>query len=310
MTLKSILVAGATGYMCVYPFFSPDPANHPWLRDIEITALVRKKSEAEVIEASGVKTIICASYDDAARLETIGQDFDIIIQAGHNDARTAIPLIRGLSARKAKCAIPVHFLHVTGASNISDRPLTQHYTETRVLSDQESIYHYMKYRESIESYGQRKSDIMTIEAGKQYSVSTYTVMAPTIFGIGSGEFRRYTTQLFSHREYSQRLADVSHEMGYLDSPTVREAGLDEVAKGFTNGNRLIAELSYGANALMTSELGPALGWVPKYLNEAWEASFMTELKGFLRDRPELIQMPPDYDIQKPARFSLEESVVG
>ena len=166
----------------------------------------------------------------------------------------------------------------------------------------------MKYRESIESYGQRNSDVLTIEAGKQYSVPTYTVVAPTIFGIGSGEFRRYTTQLpaminnmlntgeclvigsgetrwarihvedlaslflclcchvlhgtkipsgeqgiynaeagsFTHREYSQRLADAGHEMGYLESPTVREAGLDEVAKGFTNGNRLIAELSYGA----------------------------------------------------------------
>lgn len=53
----------------------------------------------------------------------------------------------------------------------------------------------MKYRESIESYGQRNSDVLTIEAGKQYSVPTYTVVAPTIFGIGSGEFRRYTTQL-------------------------------------------------------------------------------------------------------------------
>lgn len=66
--------------------------------------------------------------------------------------------------------------------------------------------------------------------------------------IPSGEQGIYNAEAgsFTHREYSQRLADAGHEMGYLESPTVREAGLDKVAKGFTNGNRLIAELSYGA----------------------------------------------------------------
>lgn len=56
---------------------------------------------------------------------------------------------------------------------------------------------------------------------------------------------------------------------------------------------------------MKSELGPVLGWVPEYLDDAWDDSFEIELQGFMRDRPTLLQMPPDYDVHKPARFSLE-----
>lgn len=210
--------------------------------------------------------------------------------------------------RRTKLGNPVHYLHVTGASNISDRPQTQGYVETRTLSDREGISHYLKYRESIEKWIQRTADIVIVETGQQLDVSTYIAMAPTIFGIGSGKFKRYTTQLpamiknmldtgsclvlgdgktqwgrvhvedigtflmclcrnvlqgkkipsgdqgiyfvetgrFTHREFSQRLANVGYKMGFVSSPTVTEASLDEVAKGFTNGNRLIAELSYGA----------------------------------------------------------------
>jgi nucleoside-diphosphate-sugar epimerase len=36
---------------------------------------------------------------------------------------------------------------------------------------------------------------MTVEARQKSNVPTYTFMAPTIFGISSGKFRRYTTQL-------------------------------------------------------------------------------------------------------------------
>jgi nucleoside-diphosphate-sugar epimerase len=216
--------------------------------------------------------------------------------------------MKGLSARRAKLGSPVHYFHITGASNISDRPQTQGYTETRTLSDQESIYHYMKYRESIEKWVQRTSDIVVVETGQRLDVSTHIVMAPTVFGIGSGKFKRYTTQLpamiknmldtgsclvlgdgrtrwgrihvgdigtflmclcsnilkgqkipsgkqgvyfvetgqFTHLEFSQRLADAGHKLGLISLPTVTKASLDEVAKGFTNGNRLIAELSYGA----------------------------------------------------------------
>lgn len=64
----------------------------------------------------------------------------------------------------------------------------------------------------------------------------------------SGQQGVYITEtgLSTHMNYSQHLADAGHKLGYLTFPTVMKASLDEVAKGFTNGNRLVAELSYGA----------------------------------------------------------------
>lgn len=66
--------------------------------------------------------------------------------------------------------------------------------------------------------------------------------------IPSGEKGIYFAEagLCTHKEYSQRLADAGYKLGCLSSPTITEATLDQVAKGFTNGNLLIAELSYGA----------------------------------------------------------------
>lgn len=240
-------------------------------------------------------------------------DRTVIIHAGGGAyIQTAVALMKGLSARHARLGCPVHYLHVSGASNVSDRPISQGYVETRTLSDQESIYHYLKYRESIEKWVQRTADVVVVETGQQLAVKTHIIMAPTIFGIGSGKFKRYSTQLpaminnmlqtsaclvlgdgstqwgrvhvgdvggflmclcrnihegtkipsgeqgvyfvetgrFTHREFSQRLADAGYKMGLIPSPTVTEASLDQVAQGFTNGNRLVAELSYGAKYVL------------------------------------------------------------
>jgi hypothetical protein len=56
---------------------------------------------------------------------------------------------------------------------------------------------------------------------------------------------------------------------------------------------------------MKSELGHVLGWFPKFTDNDWVDSFEIELKGYLRDRPALIQMPPELDVQMPDRFELE-----
>ena len=56
---------------------------------------------------------------------------------------------------------------------------------------------------------------------------------------------------------------------------------------------------------MKSELGYVLGWVPRFTDDDWVNSFEIELRGYLRDRLALFQMPPELDVQKPDRFQLE-----
>lgn len=120
----------------------------------------------------------------------------VVIHAGAGwHAASARALISGQGARSKNTGRGVHYLHISGTSNLSDRPHTQGYTETRTFSDEEDIYAYEKYRESFEVYPQRTTDITVIESGEEFGVSTYIVMAPTIFGLGTGPFNKYSIQL-------------------------------------------------------------------------------------------------------------------
>ena len=80
---------------------------------------------------------------------------------------------------------------------MSHRPHTrQHLSHPdQIFSDVSSIYHYEKYRESMEPYHQRTSDITVVETGLATGVKTYLVMAPYIFGIGTGPINKYSLQI-------------------------------------------------------------------------------------------------------------------
>lgn len=103
-------------------------------------------------------------------------------------------LVLGLGERKKHLGTDVHFIQVSGTTSLSDSPSTG-YVETRTFSDEEDIYSYEKYRESIESYMVRKMELAVIETGEEAGVSTYIVSAPTIYGMGTGLFNRYSIQI-------------------------------------------------------------------------------------------------------------------
>lgn len=84
---------------------------------------------------------------------------------------------------------------ISGTSNIADRPQTGQYFENHVFSDKSAIYHYEKYRESIEAYHQRTADVAVVETGVETGVKTFVIMAPDIFGLGTGPVNRYSIQV-------------------------------------------------------------------------------------------------------------------
>lgn len=100
-------------------------------------------------------------------------------------------LIQGLGQRKQKVQHKVHFFGISGVTNIADRPLTRR-TEIRTLSDEEDIYSFLKERQAEEEYMPRAADIAVVESGLELGVETYIVMAPHIFGVGTGSFNRFT----------------------------------------------------------------------------------------------------------------------
>ncbi|GAB1196289.1 hypothetical protein APSETT444_005558 [Aspergillus pseudonomiae] len=168
----------------------------PWAKDLKISALVRNEAQAAKIKGLGVTPEVCSSFDELDKLESIGEQFDIIIHAGSGwHTPSAKALIKGQGTRRQKTGTRVHYIQISGTSNLSDRPYTEGYIDNHVFSDEEDIFSYEKYRESREVYFQRTTDIAVVEDGEAFGVTTYIIMAPTIFGLGSGPFNRFSMQL-------------------------------------------------------------------------------------------------------------------
>lgn len=120
----------------------------------------------------------------------------VIIHAGagwHPNAARAF--IRGQENRRNKTGAKVHYLHLSGTTSLSDYPLTENWIENRTFSDDDEIYSYLKAREAKKPYKVRETDIAIVEEGEARGVQTHNVMAPTIYGIGSGAFNQYSVQI-------------------------------------------------------------------------------------------------------------------
>ena len=78
---------------------------------------------------------------------------------------------------------------------MGDQPITGKYHEVNSFTDKSNIYAYQKYRESLQIYPQRTTDLVTVETGLQVGVPTTIIMSPTIYGVGSGTFNKLSIQV-------------------------------------------------------------------------------------------------------------------
>ncbi|KNG79923.1 hypothetical protein ANOM_011604 [Aspergillus nomiae NRRL 13137] len=196
MESRSLLVTGVSGYIGGTVLSAILKTKDPWGKDLKISALVRNEAQAAKTRALGVTPEVCPSFDELDKLESIGEKFDIIIHAGSGwHTPSAKALIKGQGTRRQKTGTRVHYIQISGTSNLSDRPYTEGYIDNHLFSDEEDIFSYEKYRESREVYFQRTTDIAVVEDGEAFGVTTYIIIAQTIFGLGSGPFNRFSMQL-------------------------------------------------------------------------------------------------------------------
>ncbi|OQE40244.1 hypothetical protein PENCOP_c006G00260 [Penicillium coprophilum] len=196
MAPRSLLITGVSGYIGGTILSSLLQKQDQWTKQLKISALVRSKSQASTVQNLGVLPVMFSSFDETEALEEIAKEFDVIIHAGAGwHTSSAKALVTGQGARKAALNRPVHYIQISGTSNLSDRPHTDGYTDTHQFNDEEDIFSYEKYRESREVYYQRTTDITVVETGEALGVTTYVIMAPTVYGLGSGSFNRSSIQL-------------------------------------------------------------------------------------------------------------------
>ncbi|OJJ74970.1 hypothetical protein ASPBRDRAFT_205022 [Aspergillus brasiliensis CBS 101740] len=197
MAPMKILLLGATGFVGGSVLHELLDLRDEQNAGFQITVAVRRQDQAEILSKRGLRTILIAGLDDDAALEDSARDHDIVVNAAtgqHSGAPKA--LIRGLGKRREQNGQDTHFIHLSGTTNIAVPTITPSPYKLQCFSDEDdNIYEYEKRRIMQEPYGQRVADVVVIEAGEKFDVKPYIIMPPTVYGTGTGLFKRQSHQI-------------------------------------------------------------------------------------------------------------------
>ncbi|KAI5468118.1 NAD dependent epimerase/dehydratase family protein [Mariannaea sp. PMI_226] len=196
MPATKILITGATGYIGGSVLTTLLESKDSNISTCSFSALVRKQEHADLLIEKGINGIVFSGLDDTTLVREVASKHDIVINtASAFHFRAAEAMILGLADRKKETGEETYYIHTSGTSSLGDYPISGGYTENRILSDKEDIYAYQRYRESLQPYQQRTTDLVVFEKGEAANVKTYILMSPTIYGLGSGFFNRTSIQI-------------------------------------------------------------------------------------------------------------------
>ncbi|CAH0003790.1 unnamed protein product [Clonostachys byssicola] len=196
MSAPKILLTGATGYIGGSVLTTLLASENPLIKAAQITALVRKQEQVDLLKEKGIDSTLFSGLDDVSSVRDIASQYDVVIHTASSfDTPAAKALIAGLEDRKKKTGQQTSLIHTSGTSSLGDQPIRGTFAEKRVFSDKDDIYTYERYREDLEAYPQRTTDLVVFEKGEAAGVKTYIVTAPTIYGIGNGLFNRTSIQI-------------------------------------------------------------------------------------------------------------------
>lgn len=196
--MSKILLTGATGYVGGTVLSQLVSSSASSLSSLTIDVLMRDATKAAKVKAAygdRVNTVPWqGGLDNVAFIEDTASNYDIIINTGSGFVPTgAIAFVNGL-ARRVKAGKPTPwFLHISGCTNLADRPLTQPPVPLREWNDEQDadeILEHMKKLDAAEPYPQRAAEIGVLEAAAATGVQAISINTPLIFGQGTGLFNQ------------------------------------------------------------------------------------------------------------------------
>lgn len=203
MSTPKVLLTGATGYLGGTILTHLIASEHPALKDITYTCIIRGEARIPKLQAAygdRVKIEIVNSLDDTERTAEIASQHDIVINAAISfHVESALALIRGLSRRQEQeDNKKVLMLHTSGTSNLADRPLTNPTSMPPHEFDdtQDDIYTFLQKAEALIPYPQRTTELAVLNAASKHpNMLALSLMPPTIFGTGTGIFNTRSVQV-------------------------------------------------------------------------------------------------------------------
>ncbi|KAI1305665.1 NAD dependent epimerase/dehydratase family protein-like protein [Xylaria venustula] len=201
-----ILLTGATGFIGGSVLTQLLNSTSPSIRSAPITCLVRGADRAAKLTATygdRVNPVVYKDLDDLETTTAVAAQHDLVISTtlGYHTA-SARALQKGLAQRKrAHPSSEPWFIHTSGTSNIGSRPVSRAWLDNDSLKGRtfddvaDDVYGYEVARNAKEPYIQRTTELSVVDAGLELDVRTLVVMAPTIYGMGSGLFNKRSVQI-------------------------------------------------------------------------------------------------------------------
>ncbi|KAI4638642.1 hypothetical protein J4E93_009943 [Alternaria ventricosa] len=195
--MSKILFTGATGYVGGTVLAQLIASTAPSIKDITFDLLIRDETQAQklkIVYGSRVNTIKWSGLDDVAFIEDTASNYDIIINTGSGFIpEGAIAFVNGL-ARGINTGKPAPWiLHISGCTNLSDRPISQPPRPIREWNDETDkgrIFSFMRALDEMEPYTQRTTEVGVLEAADATGVQAISINTPCIFGEGTGLFNK------------------------------------------------------------------------------------------------------------------------
>ncbi|CAI6331858.1 unnamed protein product [Periconia digitata] len=195
--MSKILLTGATGYVGGTVLAQLLTSTTPSLSTLTIDVLVRDAAKATKLKSAygdRINTIAWDGLDNTTFIEEIAANYDIIVNTGSGFVpEGAIAFVKGL-ARRVQQGLPAPWLfHISGCTNLADRPLTQPPRPMREWNDEkdaDAILEQMKTLNDAEPYPQRSAEIGVLETADETGVHAISVNTPLIFGEGTGLFNQ------------------------------------------------------------------------------------------------------------------------
>ena len=197
-----ILITGATGFIGGTVLHELLTSSLPGLesKDLTFTVLIRDASRAAAYTTTWgtrVHPVVYGGLDDTKTTTAVASQHDLVINmtlAFH--AHSAQALLDGLALRKAETGRQVYMIQLSGASNLSDQPVTGACIEDREFDDlKDDVYEYERMRNALRPYHQRTTELGVIDRSLELGITTLVIMPPLVFGKGKGLFNRVSVQI-------------------------------------------------------------------------------------------------------------------
>ena len=167
--------------------------------DLKISALTRSDAQAEKLTSLGV-TPVRGTLSDSELISEQAAKHDIVLHvATADDLPSVQAIIAGLKSRKDKSKRRAIYLHTSGTGVLGDNAKSEYAADPKTYTYHDSDPASIDAR--LPDSAPHRSIDLTIrdelaspKAEAEHNVSVAIIAPPTIYGIGSGPFNRFSIQ--------------------------------------------------------------------------------------------------------------------